>query len=407
MKKEKRTPQLCDATKCTACSACMNVCPTDAIVMKEDAVGELHPVIDAETCIGCLLCERTCPEKEDKTIERFGPPMVYCCWLKDAEKRRESTSGGAAYAMSVAVIKAGGHVWGAAYDENLSVRYTEANRVDELRRLQKSKYVQSYVGDAFRKIKDELDSGDRVLFIGTGCHVKGLRAYLRKDYQNLLTADLICHGVPGQGVFMAYKAWLEEKYGDKLVDYLPRHKRRDGQETGYSSLGIFAKLGPVHLQLDENSYFTGFQHNLFLRTNCHDCQANGKERYADITIGDFWGLGKLSPFTDYKQRTLGISMLALNSEKARAFFAEFSDLLEYEERTYAEACCTNTQYYRSAKPSPMREQFREEFASGKSWDELASKYMQLSKKEVVLFGIKKFTPPNMLLYAKLLAKWIK
>lgn len=393
MNKEKRTPLLCDATRCTACSACMNACPTNAIAMKEDAFGELHPVIDAETCIGCLLCERTCPEKDGKTIDRFGPPIVYCCWLKDAEKRKESTSGGAAYAMSLAVIKDGGHVWGAAYDGNLSVRYTEANSEEELKLLQKSKYVQSYVDDAFRKIKAELESGDRVLFIGTGCHVKGLRAYLRRDYPNLLTADLICHGVPGQGVFMAYKAWVEKLYGDTLVGYFPRHKRQDGQETVFSSIGIFAKRGPVHLQLKENAYFTGFQHNLFLRTNCHDCRANGEERYADITIGDFWGIGKLSPFKDYKQRTLGISMLALNSEKARTFFTEFSDLLDYEERTYGEASYANTQYYRSAKPSPRREQFREEFASGQSWDELAARYMRLSRKELALYAIKKFTPP--------------
>lgn len=406
MSTEKRLPQLCAEEKCTVCSACYNVCPVSAITMKEDQYGELHPYINEETCIGCGRCERTCPENGKTQLDRYGKPTVYCCWLKDADKRRESTSGGAAYAMSVAVVNSGGHVWGAAYDENLSVKYTEANDIAGIARLQKSKYVQSYVDDAFKKIKSELDAGDRVLFIGTGCHVKGLRAFLKKDYANLITADLICHGVPGQGVFMKYKAWLEKRYGDTMCDYLPRHKRGDGQETNYSSLARFEHRGAIKLELQENSYFTGFQHNLFLRTNCHDCQANGEERYADITVGDFWGLGKLAPFKDYKQRTLGISMLALNSEKAKAFFAEISGLLDYEERTYAEASCTNTQYYRSAKPSPYREQFRKEYPNA-TWDELFPKYMQMSNKEVVLYAIKKFTPPHLLLHVKLLAKWIK
>lgn len=407
MKQIKKKPQLCSESKCTACSACMNVCPARAITMAEDAVGELHPVIHPEACIGCLLCERTCPEKNDEAVSRFGSPTVYCCWLKDRDDRRESTSGGAAYAMSASVISAGGHVWGAAYDSDLSVRYTEANNMDELRRLQKSKYVQSYVGDAFRTIKAELDAGERVLFIGTGCHVKGLRAFLRKDYPNLLTADLVCHGVPGQGVFRKYKEWLEERYNDTLVDYQPRHKRSDGQEVGYSSKAVFSKRGPVKLVLKENAFYTGFQHNIFLRTNCHHCQSNGEKRYADITIGDFWGLGKLAPFADYRQRPLGISMLALNNDKARSFFEEFSELLDYEERSYAEASCTNASYYSPAKPSPRRDNFRTDFAQKVTWDELSSSYLQMTKKEVVHFAIKKIIPRDLLQHLKRLAKWIK
>lgn len=392
MSREKAMPSLCAADKCTACSACHNACPKSAISMEEDTWGELHPVVNEELCIGCGVCERICPENGEAKVARFGKPTVYCCWLKDRGKRRESTSGGAAYAISSAVIGKGGHVWGAAYDERLSVRYSEANTIEELRKLQKSKYVQSYVGDAFKTIKGELDNGDLVLFTGTGCHVKGLRAFLRKDYKNLLTVDLVCHGVPGQGVFMRYKSWLEERYADTLVDYQPRHKRADGQETSFSSVGVFEKRGCIDLELDDNAYFTGFQHNLFLRNNCYNCPANGEERYADMTVADFWGLGKVAPFEDYRQRTLGISMLALNSDKARDFFKEFADMVEYEERSYAEACCTNTQYYRSATPSPLRQQFRKEYPTAQ-WSELSAKYMRMSFKEKVLYGIKKFTPP--------------
>lgn len=407
MEINKTMPTLCGKDKCTACSACYNACAKGAIAMQEDEYGELHPVIDADKCSGCGQCERICPELHNDIPGRYGKPSVYCCWLKDAEKRKQSTSGGAAYAISSAIIAKGGHVWGAAYDSELSVRYVEANTIEELASIQKSKYVQSHVGDAFKAIKQELDRGDLVLFAGTGCHVKGLRSYLRKPYGNLYTIDLVCHGVPGQGVFRRYKEWVEEKYGDKMTAYIPRPKRNtDGQELTYFSEALFEHKAPVRLERRDNSYFVGFQHNLFLRSACHKCQANGEERYSDFTVADFWGLGKVAPFKPYQERTLGISMLALNSAKARALFDGFKDLMIYEERTYKEASFSNTQYYKSAIASPFRAEFKADYQK-LTWEELADKYMRFSAKEYVLYGIKKYTPPNLLLYVKFLAKWIK
>lgn len=390
---DKHLPTLCAYEQCTACSACYNICPKGAIRMEEGSLGELHPTIDPSLCIGCGLCEKVCPELNTSALQRHNAPEVYCCWLKDAELRKQSTSGGAAYAVSAAVIHKGGHVWGAAYDEHMHLRYTEANNLEELSAIQKSKYLQSAVGDAFRKIKAELDKGELVLFAGTGCHIKGLRSFLRKEYDNLLTLDLVCHGVPGQGIFRKYKEWLEQQYSDELTNYVPRHKRKDGQEIGYYAMATFKRLGDVKLTRKDNSYFIGFQHNLFLRSACHKCQSNGEKRYSDFTVADFWGLGKLAPFEyPYTERTKGISMLALNSEKARRFFKEFSDNLTYQLRSYEEACVSNTQYYKPAIPSPLREQFGKEWQQ-LSWGKLADKYMKMSAKELILYGIKRFTPP--------------
>ena len=156
----------------------------------------------------------------------------------------------------------------------------------------------------------------------------------------------------------------------------------------------------------DNSYFVGFQRNLFLRSACHDCKANGEQRFSDFTVADFWGLGKVEPFNDYKQRTLGISMLALNSVKAKALFPDISVWLNCQKRSYKEASISNHQYYKSAVPSPRRNEFRDDYER-MSWDALADKYMRFNKKDLVLYGIKKFTPPHLLLHVKLLAKWIK
>lgn len=393
MKNSNNNPQLCASDLCTACSACYNVCPKSAITMLVDEYGEARPAIDQTKCIHCGLCEKVCPGLERTKLQRYGKPSVYCCWLKDAKRRKESTSGGAAFAISQAIIRRDGHVWGAAYDSNMDVRYVEANSIADLEVIQKSKYTQCIVSDAFSIIKKELDAGDLVLFTGTGCHVMGLKAFLRKEYENLYTLDLVCHGVPGQGVFRKYKNWIEEKFGDSLVTYIPRPKREsDGQELGYYALAKFRNIGDVRLEGKDNSYFVGFQHNLFLRSACHSCKANGKERYSDFTVADFWGLGKVTPFKPYRERTLGISMLALNSEKARLLFEDFKDDMVYEARSYEEASFSNTQYYRSAVPSPQRDRFRNDF-HGMSWDELAERYMQISIKERILYAIKRYTPP--------------
>ena len=407
MDNKRSFPRLCDADDCTACAACYNVCPKQAIEMNEDACGEAHPVIDEDKCIKCQLCERVCPSLKTTTLKRNGKPTVYSCWLKDAGLRQDSTSGGAAFAIAQAIINKGGHVWGAAYDEQMDVRYVEASTIEALAAIQKSKYVQSNVHDAFRSIKKLLEQGVPVLFAGTGCHVMGLKSYLRKEYPNLFTLDLVCHGVPGAGVFRKYRKWLEDRFEDKMLSYVPRPKRKsDGQEMGYYSLATFEHKGDVKLEGRDNAYFVGFQHNLFLRSACFHCQANGEERYADFTVADFWGIGKVAPFKPYQERTKGISMLALNTDKARMLFEDFKDELVYELRSYKEASFTNTQYYRPAKPSPRREAFRQDFPR-MSWESLATKYMQRTYKETVLYYIKKFTPPHLLLYAKLLAKWIK
>ena len=385
-------PSLCSPEACTACSACANICPVSAISMVENACGEHFPCVDSAKCVGCHLCERTCPEVNSNLVVKNDVPTVYSCWLKNAEDRGQSTSGGAAYAISCAVIRQGGHVWGAAYDANLQCRYTEANTIQGLRPIQKSKYVQSFVGDAFQKIKAELDQGDLVLFCGTGCHVKGLLAFLHRPYDNLLTLDLVCHGVPGQGVFRKYISWLESKYSDHVVNYVPRYKRPDGQELRFCRMASFEHKGDVRLVLDDDSYYTAFVRGLTLRDNCFACTANGECRYSDFTVADFWGIGKVQPFRQNRQRSRGISMLALNSPKAHSFFPNISNFIESEERSYEEASLVNSPYYKSATPSPRRVAFRKDY-NALTWQELADRYMRLTLKQKITYYVKKHIPP--------------
>lgn len=392
MKNNNKIPNLCESSLCSACSACANICKHNAIKMIENNHGELHPDIDMNKCVSCGLCEKVCPEIKNNEPTRFGKPDIYYCWLKSSEDRRQSTSGGAGFAIAKAIIDKGGHVWGAAYDENMEVCYIEANSINDLRRIQKSKYVQSKVGTCFKDIKNELEKGEQVLFTGTSCHVKGLRSFLRKEYSNLLTVDLVCHGVPGNGVFRKYKEWLEKQYNDKMIFFDFRPKEKNGQERTCRTKAHFKNIGVKNIELSENGFFIGFQRNIFLRENCYNCTCKGEERFSDITIADFWGLGKVKPFKQNRQRAYGISMLALNSDKGKDFLKNIRNEFIIEKRSYKEASYSNSQYYKSSTPSPLKDQFWNDWNTY-NWDKLNIKYFHYNRKDLILYYIKKYTPP--------------
>lgn len=218
--------KLCDAKDCTGCMACGNACRFGAITFSPDNEGFLHPKIDPERCTGCKMCVRACP------ILTPCPPAgtqeekrVFAAWAKDENIRDESSSGGVFSVLAKDVIAAGGVVFGAAFDERFSVRHVMAEDEDGLKNLRGSKYVQSDIGKTFSLAENFLKARRRVFFTGTPCQIAGLRMYLRKDYENLLTADIVCHGVPSPMVFESYKIWLESRLGSPLGDYKFRDKR--------------------------------------------------------------------------------------------------------------------------------------------------------------------------------------
>lgn len=389
---EKRSPILCDKQDCTGCATCAQICPKDAINMIKDEKGFLYPQIDSIKCIGCLLCEKKCPiNTQERITNSF--PTVYACWHKKMEIRLKSSSGGVFSAIAEYILENGGIVWGAAYTKDLNLSYQYVDNIKDIDKLRRSKYVQAEVNSSFKIIKQQLQDEKTVLFTGTSCHIRGLYAYLpNKLHKNLITIDFICHGVPSPTVFRKYLNWLEKKYNDKLIDFNFRDKQY-GWDNGVLTVGYFQNKGEKKFMNNENSYFYGMLHDLFIRPCCHECQSNGLRRESDITIADFWGIGRKNKFNYEHERNYGISLLALNSKKAHILYnSGLKDNLISIPRTQQEAYEGNWNYRFSAKRNPQTTIFWKEFQKTDDWENLLVFFQPTFSEKCKLFVKKYFGP---------------
>lgn len=347
----------------------MQKCPKQCILMREDTEGFLYPEVDEDICIDCGLCEKVCPELnqgEPKT-----PPIVYAAMAKDEILRRSSSSGGIFSLLAESVIDEGGVVFGSAFNERWEAGHTIVEDKESLARLRGSKYMQSVVGNTFSQAKDFLEKGCHVLYSGTPCQIAGLKKYLGKDYENLLTVDVICHGVPSPKVWRLY---LDELLRTKCgagknsvhflneIPVIQDISFRD-KADGWKKYGILIRItdfksakNTVSQSVQEyrelftdNVFFRLFLENVILRPSCYDCPAKSGKSGSDITLGDFWGIEKLRPeFDDDK----GCSLLAVNTESGREAIEKIE--MEAAPMPVAEAFRYNQSYLYSPNPHVNR-----------------------------------------------------
>jgi coenzyme F420-reducing hydrogenase beta subunit len=303
-----------DVPNCTGCAACVNICPHGAIAMHANSEGFDYPSIQEDTCKDCGLCKKTCPVLSQARLPKFREvPAVYAAWHRDLETRMQSSSGGAFSALASRALEQGGIVFGAAFDADFLVYHKSINSEEGMGELRRSKYVQSRIGNTFRELKQYLDEGRKVLFVGTSCQTAGLHAYLGRTDDNLASVALVCLGAPSPKVFNRYLKSIERMYGDSIVSYSFRDKRNGWACNEAIRLANGEEIVRGERADSLPSYYYAFSQKVLLsRISCYACPFKGLPGYADIILGDFWSIRRQEPKWDDGK---GTSMVLVNSDK--------------------------------------------------------------------------------------------
>ena len=291
-------------SRCTGCMACVQKCPFSAINVYLDDEGFYYPEVNKKLCHNCNACAKVCPISAKRTndIESQSSPIAYACYSKDKFVREQSSSGGLFSLLAKRVLANGGMVVGAAFDKNFNVKHVCIYDDKDLFQIRGSKYVQSDVNNTFIVIREELQSGRNVLFTGTMCQVAGLLHYLGKPYDNLLTIDILCHGVPSVKLWHKYLLEQEDEHNSKIKSISFRNK-----DLGWRSFSMKIAFlnGSTYSKIFRDDYYMSlYLSNICLRPSCYQCQFKNIVRASDISIGDCWAIDRSSELDNDKQKRL-------------------------------------------------------------------------------------------------------
>lgn len=303
-------PKLKDYKNCTGCGACSAACGQGAISMKENSEGFLYPEVNSDLCMECRICEKVC---EKTTIIPDAAPNIYAMVHSDKETLLASSSGGAFAALSEYVLSRGGCVCGCIYSKQGGVHHIITDDPGKINLMHGSKYVQSRISESlYKELELKLKAGTLVLFTGTPCQVQGVRVFLKKDYKNLISVDLICHGVPSPKLFNDYISITEKKFGEPIYNVSFRDKSKIKKDIHYY-MSFRLKNGVKHRYVWADPYFKAFINCENHRESCYNCPYAGKNRCGDFTIADYWGVENYHNI-DYQN---GCSLIFANSALAK------------------------------------------------------------------------------------------
>lgn len=363
-----------EKSQCCGCSACLNICPTNAITMQHDILGFLYPTIESQKCINCGLCYKVCDfnEKYDKSF-LLSSPTIYGAWQKDDIERMESQSGALFSTFAKFVLKEGGVVYGVALNSEFKAEHIRISDLEELYRLKKSKYVQSDIGITFKRIVNDLVDGQTVLFSGTPCQASGLRSFIKHkkvDNNKLYIINIICHGVPSPNIWKDNIKYVERKMKKKILSANFLDKSICGWHGGKESY-TFQKGKPFVSELYTKLYYK----HLMLRSSCYRCPFANFQHPGDITVGDFWGLDKIKPELDKEDK--GISLVIINTQKGISLFNKIKAYINFFDSNISE--CLQPNLEKPTAPNPMCKQFEQDY-SDYGFDYIACKYGTLNFK---------------------------
>lgn len=321
---------ICD--KCIGCMACYQSCPFHAIRITQDEKGFYKPVIIEGKCKLCGKCQKICPQNNQ--IKRNTAQKVYAAWIEDIQIRKNSTSGGIFTVLAKQVLAKKGVVFGAMFDEKFKVVHSFIEKEEDLIKMQGSKYVQSYIGESYIKVKEFLQEDKVVLFSGTACQIAGLFSYLDKDRdnKNLITVDILCHGVPSPKIFEEYKKSIVKNVED-IENIKFRYKKPSW--TVFSMKIDIKNQKPYIKCTYKDPYLRGFLGDFITNEVCSQCKYVGEKRISDITIADFWGY--ISDNRKMRNTEKGISLVIVNTNKGKEIFDYITSEIKFTEKEIEEA----------------------------------------------------------------------
>ncbi len=349
--------------KCTGCTACVSICPKNAIKMCENYDGFKYPKIEESKCINCGLCAKICPVLNTKNNTSLNE--CYAAYNKDKKEIKSSSSGGVFSILANYTLDNNGIVIGAAFNEENKLYHVAITKKKELNKLKGSKYLQSDLDNIFTYIKYNIKD-KLILFVGTPCQIAGLKSII-KNSDNLICIDIVCHGVPSPKLFEKYIKELENINNDKLINYNFRDKV-SGWEN-YSNTISFKSKKFTELH-SKNKYMSLFLSDIALRDSCYNCNFKLGNKYSDITLGDFWGVKKYYPYM-YNQE--GVSVVIINTIKGREIFNIIKNNMEFKKCKIEEITSGNPSLKFSAVRPINKEKFFKEL-DNKSVEYLTKKY---------------------------------
>lgn len=320
--------EIVDKRKCTGCGACVNACPYDIIHFQEDEEGFVYPMVDAERCVNCHLCEKACPflnEPASLSTNEMSFPQFYAGQLGNRRELMDVSSGGAFWAFVEAIIAQNGVVYGAIQRDVDNIFHFRAEDIEAAKQLRRSKYFQSDTAFTFRQVKKDLNSNRIVLYSGTGCQIAGLRSYLGKNFDNLYTCDVVCHGVPSRKVWKVYRKEKEKREGKIIDDLVFRDKSAGWSHNQYK---ITYQDGTIEKEDSTKQLFhAGYLSGLFYRPSCGCCRFATLSRCSDVTLADYW---KYTGQFHQSGHDLGVSLITVNTGKGLRLLELSSKYLLYE-----------------------------------------------------------------------------
>lgn len=374
-----------DAKDCCGCGACINSCTMQALYFSQDEYGFIRPKIDNTKCIECQKCIRVCPQFSE--VESVKPKIVYAALNKDKSVLLNSASGGIFYALAESVISEGGCAFGATLDNQFSVKHIGVEHIDNLKLLQKSKYVQSYMGDCYKQALQKLKDGKKVLFSGTPCQVAAMKALVNGKYaDNLILVDVVCHGIPSQLFWKDYIATLSKKIGIlKEYVFCYKLKARNGMNkyTSFTGNKKFVKNWP------QDSYNSFFMEAKNYQDVCYSCKFARQERVSDLTICDYWGWESFHE-KDFPSSS-SLSGICVNTDVGEVLLNQIVDKLTIVESSFDNLTTLNRCLLRPTPKPKDRDEFLQEWKS-KGYEYIERKFEKKNRIRILIYRLLMYFP---------------